>query len=202
MRIQPIVEGHGDESAVPILLRRLAESASFHEIRVEKPIRRKRHELVRRDPLIRAVELALMREGCGGIVILFDADDDCPGELGPKVLEWASAAARGVRCAVALANREYEAWFLASVESIRGRRGLRVDAAYGGDPELRRGAKEAIEDLMEEGSSYSETTDQAAFTARLDLARAYARSRSFRHLADAFTSILGCPVWPPAGWLG
>lgn len=46
MKIQPIVEGHGDVEAVPVLLRRLADDAQAWEVRVGRSIRRNRSQLV------------------------------------------------------------------------------------------------------------------------------------------------------------
>ncbi len=64
MTIQPIVEGHGDVSALPVLLRRLRDEAGAFELRVGKPIRRRRWELVQRDLLEKAIRLALLRPDC------------------------------------------------------------------------------------------------------------------------------------------
>ena len=44
--IQPIVEGHGEVEAVPVLLRRLTAEAKSWEITVGRPIRRYRSQLV------------------------------------------------------------------------------------------------------------------------------------------------------------
>jgi len=57
------------------------------------------------------VQVAALREDCAGILILFDADDDCPAELAPTLEEWAREAAGEIPCAVVMANREYEACF-------------------------------------------------------------------------------------------
>jgi len=42
MNIQPIVEGHGEVSAVPVLLRRLRDQAQAFALDINAPIRRKR----------------------------------------------------------------------------------------------------------------------------------------------------------------
>ena len=42
MTIQPIVEGHGEVEAVPILLRRLRDLARAYPLEVNAPIRRHR----------------------------------------------------------------------------------------------------------------------------------------------------------------
>ena len=205
MRIQPIVEGFGEVQAVPVLLRRLRDTASAFVVDISSPIRKKRHELVHQDLLRKAVRLALLQPECRAVLIIFDSDDDCPGELAPRLLEWARQEAGSVPCAVVMAAREYEAWFLATIESLRGKRGIRTDAISHANPEIPRGAKEQLEQLMERGRSYIETADQAALSAQFDMRPAYRRCRSFRHLVTAFGQLvraMGCLAteWPPRAW--
>lgn len=204
--IQPIVEGHGEVEAVPVLLRRLRDEAGAFDLQVGGPIRRSRSQLTREEPVHQAIELARRQPHCDSILILLDGDEDCPRELAPRIQHWAEAAARGIPCAVVMAHREYEAWFLAAVESLRGYRGIRPDAAPPLDPEASRGAKEALEGLMAADTSYHETADQPAMTARFDMATAYRRSRSFRRMTSAFGSLLrargiAVEAWPPAAWV-
>ena len=78
-----------------------------------------------------------------------------------------------------LAKHEFEAWFLASAESLGGKRGLPKYLASPQDPESIRGAKEWIARNMVDGSTYSETRDQAALTAAFDLDLAARCSDSF-----------------------
>lgn len=135
-----------------------------------------------------AVRLALLRPECDGIIVLFDGDDDCPAELGPQVQAWARSEAAHVPCAVAIAHREYEAWFLAAMEPAFP------------IPEAPRDAKGKYDALI---GGYLPTVDQASHSARLDLALAHQRSRSFRHLVSAFgRMVLGVEAqgWPPATW--
>ena len=205
MKIQPVVEGHGEVIAVPVLLRRLRDEIGIHQVDFLHPIRRKRSELVNEPALRKSVRLALLQEGCTGILILFDGDDDCPGELGPQVQAWASDEAGQTPCAVVIAESEYEAWFLGSLETLRGRRGIRADAVSHPSPESVRGAKETLDENMQPGSSYLETTDQAALTALFDFASAHRKCRSFRRLVKAFGLVasggqgLQRP-WPPPTW--
>jgi hypothetical protein len=206
MRIQPIVEGHGDVSAVPVLLRRLRDEAGAFGLDVNSPIRRKRSEFATEEGVRKAVRLALLQPQTSAILVLFDSDDDCPKELAPRVQGWAQAESRSVRSAVVMAHREYEAWFLAAIESLRGRRGIRNDANSHPQPELPRGTKSQLEDRMEKGHTYAETTDQAALSAVFDMRTAYARCSSFRKLVRAFGAItsaagIAMPEWPPTGWL-
>lgn len=206
MKIQPIVEGHGEVSAVPVLLRRLRDESRAYGLEIGKPIRRKRSELVQEVPLRRSVRLALLQPDCRAILILFDSDDDCPKRLSPVLESWARTEAGDIPCAVVMAHREYEAWFLASIESLRGKRGIRRDAEAHPNPEIPRGAKSELEECMEPGSAYSETTDQTPLTVAFDMAKAYARCRSFQRMTKAFgTLVTGAGVrlqnWPPPAWV-
>lgn len=206
MRIQPIVEGHGEIDALPVLLRRLQDEAQSYSVDFGHPIRQRRSQLVQPQALQRAVKLALKQPECCAVLVVFDADDDCPKELARELEGSASEAAGDVPCALVIANREYEAWFLASVESLRRKRSVRADATFDGLPEETRDAKGALERLMDQGASYLETTDQAALSAEFDLGTAYARSRSFRKLTTSFGGLLRAlridlPAWPPPAWV-
>ncbi|MEO8379982.1 MAG: DUF4276 family protein [Acidobacteriota bacterium] len=203
--IQPIVEGQGDEAAVTLLLRRLRDAASAWELEIGRPHRRRRTQLVRKDDLQAAVRVAALQPRCAAILILFDADDDCPKELAPTLERWAVEASGGRPCSVVMANREYEAWFLASIETLRGKAGILADAASHPTPEAPRDAKGELERRMSHASSYSPTVDQAPLTAHLDLALAYRSCRSFRKLVGAFGVLSAAAgstpeVWPPREW--
>jgi hypothetical protein len=206
MIIQPIVEGQGEEAAVPLLLRRLRDEAQAWGLEVGRPHRKRRTQLVKKDSLQSAVRVAVLRQDCAGILVLFDADDDCPKHLAPILEQWAREAAGGVPCAVVMANREYEAWFLASIEALRGKAAILPDATSHPDPEVPRGAKGELDRRMRRGASYSPSVDQAALTAHLNLENAYRRCRSFRKLVSAFGALataagVSPAVWPPATWV-
>jgi hypothetical protein len=83
--------------------------------------------------------------------------------------------------------REYEAWFLAAAESLRGRRGLPSDLEAPATPEAFRDAKGWLGDRMPRG--YSPTADQPALTDLFDLERAR-RSPSFDKLVRELTRLL------------
>ena len=83
----------------------------------------------------------------------------------------------GLLVSVILPQREFEGWFLAAAQSIRGRRGLPVDLARPEDPEEIRGAKGWLRERMH-GRVYSETIDQPALAAIFDLNQARS-ARSF-----------------------
>jgi hypothetical protein len=206
VKIQPVVEGRGEVGAVPVLIRRLRDKAEAYELDVNPPIRKRRSELGEESQLRKAVQLALKQEECAGILIVLDSDDDSPAEKGPTIQAWAKDEAGDIPCAVVLAHREFEAWFLASIEALRGTRGIRNEAESHPDPEAPRDAKGQLEKRMAPRRSYSETADQPALTAKFDMAAAYRSCRSFRHVVRAFTDLavaFGVALpnpWPPADW--
>ena len=166
--IQPVVEGHGEVEALPVLLRRLCDEASAWAVGIGKPIFKHRSELASEHGVTRAVEIARRRPACEAILIVFDGDRDCPAELGPKVQGWAAAAARTLPCEVVLPHREYEAWFLAAIESLRTQDLIRTNAEPHPDPERPRGAKEQLKTRMV-SRAYLETTHQAKLSASFSL---------------------------------
>lgn len=60
MKIQPIVEGEGEEAAFPVLLRRLRNESGAFDIVIQRPFRRRRSELVQEASLRRIVRSALL----------------------------------------------------------------------------------------------------------------------------------------------
>lgn len=190
MNIQPIVEGYGEVAAVPVLLRRLRDEFHAWGVDVNRPIRRRRSELVQETELRRTIRLAQLQPNCDAILILFDSDRDCPRKLAPRLRSWAKSEAGQVPCDVVMAHKEYEAWFLATIESLRGKRGIRMDATSHPDPEMPRGAKRHLEKRMRPEVSYMERADQPALSALFDLKTAYRKCRSFRKLAKAFRELL------------
>src|SRR5579883_447516 len=202
MRIQPIVEGKGEVQAVPVLLRRLIVAANAYPLDVNPPIRRPRTDFDREDGVRNWVRVARLRPGCAAILVMFDSDDDCPRDIAPRVQAWGQAEAAPIPCYVVMPTREFEAWFLAAVESLRGVRGIVAGATAHPNPESRRGAAEELERRMPPNQSYSKTADQPALTARFDMATAYQRCRSFRRMVNVFSLIaagvgITLEQWPP-----
>jgi hypothetical protein len=173
--IIPIVEGHAEIGSIPVLLRRLGI------VEVARPFRVKRNKVVKPGELERAVEQAVRdRENASAVLIILDADDDCPAELGPD-LHARCAACTHLPASVVLANRELEAWFLGGIESLRGHRGIAPDAVWNQEPEEPRGAKQRVEEMMQ-GRSYLDTDDQPALMAALDIPAARVRCPSLDKL--------------------
>ena len=173
VRIGAIVEGHGECEAVPVLIRRIAgrvDASIVPELlspfRVPLTKLRKDGELERYTAFV-----AAKLQRVGGIVVLADCDwaDGCPAVDGPILQKRAVSACGDLPITVVLARYEFEAWFLAAAESLRGHRGLPDDLEPPAYPERIRGAKEWLSDRMPEGRSYSEAIDQPALAAVFDI---------------------------------
>ena len=179
-----IVEGYGDVEAIPILVRRVLQE-SHPDVSLfipHPPIRVPRMKIVKDGQLERAVELAARKtDGPGAILILIDADEDCPATLAPELLRRAKAKRSDRPIAVVLAKREFEAWFLAAAESLRGQRGLSATLEPPGNPEMIQDAKGWLRGQMTDNRKYSETLDQPALTRLFDLESAR-RAASFDKL--------------------
>lgn len=184
--IAPVVEGHGDEIAVPILLRRLlTELIPCDALEILRPIRIPRSKLVKASELQRAVSLADLKlrqrrgDAQGLILVIFDADEDAACVLGPELLHEIVNARPDLDVAVVLAVAEYETWFIAAAESIVDYVDVSLEEIPE-DPE-RAGVKKG---WLERHflSRYTETIEQPALTATMDLRAARRRSPSFDKL--------------------
>lgn len=189
-RLVCIVEGHGEVDAVPNLCARILNHLERWSWSVDqRPIKQPRSWLVdERSPgprrvcheerLAAAVELAKSRPA-EAILVLCDADNDCPPEWNRTAIEL-SAARKWPPVAAVMAVREYESWLLANETESALRS---VDVA---DPEKVRGAKEKLAALH---PRYLPTTHQLELTRKIDIGRLRRRSRSFDKLVRSISSI-------------
>ena len=193
--IAAIVEGDGEVQAVPLLLRRLAHSLGSWEVECLRPAPLARAKIPREPDLKKHIELQARRTGPGGIiVILLDADDDCPANLGPKLTSWAYEQRPDRRFVVSVIPREFEAWFLASADSLRGQRGLSpMLSPPTKDPETIRDAKGWLSATMPR--RYRPTLDQAPLAACFDL-QAARSCPSFERFVQRFAAALQCDEVP------
>lgn len=182
--IASIVEGDGEVSAMPVLLRRLAaEWDPSTLVNPLPPIRVRRDKFLNKDDEFRSKLLLAAAKGGedGWILIVLDADDDCPASLGAHIRQKAQQYVPHRRLSVVLANREFESWFIAAAQSLNGTRGFSVAPGEQVQAEIPRNAKGWVRERMASGT-YSEILDQPAFTAKIDLQQAFNNSRSFRKL--------------------
>ena len=188
LSIYPIVEGHGEVAAVPILLRRFAhEVLATYEFNVLHPHRLPKGRMGVAPHLEKAVTLARLKldqcDGAHAVLIVRDADDDCPGQGAPELLARAARVAAPIPVSVVFAKSEYETWFLAAVRSLRDDRRIASDATAPPNPEAIRGAKEYLEQrCMIPRATYSPTVDQPALTDRFSFEEARQACPSFDKL--------------------
>ena len=188
LRVVSIVEGHGEVSALPLLLRRIWGLIGGGGLDILRPIRSKRNLLVSATgrELDRAVQLAAHKLTAANppaakelILILVDADRDLPCLLGPQLTASAQKARGDKDSVCVVANVEYETWFAAAADSLKAYLNLKRDKVMPLDPERSRQGKGWVKARF---SGYSETVDQAKFTALMDLDLCRRRSPSFDKL--------------------
>ena len=180
--IASVVEGHGEVPGLPPLLQRIARDHSVWDLRTPPPFRRNKGSLVLPGGIETAVQATAHRVGeVGGVLVLIDADDDRPGCHGPELLARARRARSDVPVSVVLANKEFEAWFLAGASSLAGQHGFPADLAPPPKPESIRDAKGWLTNQRKtaNGQPYSPTVDQAPLARIFDMKQARAGAPSF-----------------------
>ena len=199
MKLGLIVEGHGEVAALPVLLRRLASELLeiSEQLEIPSPLRLSKGKMKDPSELRRAVELMARKTNPdGAILVLLDADDECPAVLGPELLKHVHAARGDRSTSVVVANREYESWFIAGASGLRGYRGLPDDLLPAPNAEQIRNAKGWIDERMANG--YHETTDQPKLSSRFDLREAL-KSDSFSKLHRDIRGFIAGLAGPETG---
>ena len=135
LSIVPVVEGDGETRAFPLLLRRLLHEKykRFNLAAGQAVTARGRSKLL--TDFEKFIRYAEGKPGCGAILVLLDADEDCPIELATRLSIKCNLFGVVMPVAIVCAKREYEAWFLASLETIKGHHGIPVEASFSGDAE-------------------------------------------------------------------
>ena len=190
-KIYAICEGPGEKEAVPNIVTRILQHLGIYDVFVGGvQLANGKGALTRDGGIERFVERAQM-EDCDGLLILLDADEECPIE---RALDFAARLEGfGEKCpiAIVLAHCAFENWFLASLETLRGkdfgdgRPGLKADSPLIDNCEGIRGAKDRLTHLFPRSIAYKETIDQICLSRLVDIDLTRQRSRSFRRLCDA-----------------
>lgn len=187
--IVPLVEGHGEVDAASVLLRRLAHRESRFDVQIARPFRVKRNRVVKAEELERSLTQAMRARSADAALLILDADDDCPVALASDLLARAEAAAFP-NVAVVCACREFEGWFLAAKDSLRGICRIRENAECVPDAEKIRDAKGRLTSNMDGDRRYLEVDDQPRLAAAVDLDLAEKNSRSFEKLCKEMRRLL------------
>jgi len=195
--IVPVVEGHGEEHAVPIMLNNWFTHRRFFNFTTpDLAVRAHQASLLcdydseRERGIEHYLNLA-MRGRPDAILVMFDADDGCierqgkqPYQpLGPELLQRARNHLPHLPISVVVANREFEAWYLAAYRRFKNRGHFHRDAQFtaGFDVESPRDCKRKVSTCM--GRKYSETADQKVLTQDLGYGSYMSRySPSFKKL--------------------
>jgi hypothetical protein len=192
IRIGCIVEGRGDVQAVATVVQRIAQIEVPSTVVITNDVKTlDRGLMVQPQRLGADVALVARRlGGHGGILIVLDADDDCPATLGPTLQASAQAIRRDIPVGVVLATREFEAWFLAAAESLRGLRNLSHTLDSHPHPESVRDAKGWLTSQMPRPKTYSASVDQVHLARAFDMSLARSRSDSFDKCYREITRLL------------
>ena len=202
--IVPIVEGHGEVEAVPALLNRWFLHRRYTNFGTPREATRGQKGALSApyDPdRENGIELFIRRAAAkrpDGILVILDADDDCHAasgrppheQLGPRLLSRAVAEARHIPIGVVVANREFEAWFLAGFHRLRSRVPFhwQADCIDPSQSEVPRDCKGRISRRL--GQEYSPTVHQKELVRHLGFGSYMTRhSRSFRKLLSVLESM-------------
>lgn len=188
----PIVEGHGDIQAVPVLIRRILQHHNIFDIEVLNP--HKRGDL----PKIKAnfdnyFKIAIKDKAAIIWIIDFDcATCDCVASESSQLYQRANAIYAGWPFRVAFMVKEFETLFLSEPDATRSiLKEIPKKTTFPENPETIRGAKEWLSNAMPSGYAYKETVHQVKLSAVVDLDCLRKSSASYRHLEKSILSLVG-----------
>lgn len=180
-----IVEGDGEagipkkqEGAISLLLRRLVhEKFQRYTVNFKPYNAHGRGNLTESNNFEKLLKRALKEQELEAIIVVLDAEDDCPKNLASDLANVVRQVNPHVPVAVVIANRCYEAWLLAG-------------HCWDNQPEVK--SPGAVKSLIGEkiGRPYKETIDQPRLTAQMTFWKAYRRCRSFRRLINAVKQVI------------
>jgi hypothetical protein len=189
-KLVPIVEGYGEVSAVPNLLRRILWQMTRYDIQIAHAKNANgRTNLIKTGGLERFVQYAWKEPECGAILVLIDSEGDCPVDIARDFSRRIEAMGILFPVVIVIAHRMYEAWLLASIATISGHLDLPAGLHPPPDVEAVRDPKAWIDRQFPSGRAYKETQDQDAMTHLMDFALVL-NARSFRRLLHAIEEAL------------
>lgn len=191
-RLIAIVEGEGDERAVPVLLRRILESHGRHDVRVLKPHRRGELPKVKSN-FERFFQAAALEDASILCILDFDCEFCNDVEHEEEYLrKFALKIRPDVRFDACLIVKEFESMFLWDESSARAvLPQIPPGCVFPENPETIRDAKGWLSKAQPKGHSYKPTAHQAKLAAQVDLATLLTKSPSFRRLNDTILRIIG-----------
>jgi hypothetical protein len=210
--IAPIVEGQTEVSCVERLLHRIWDELLIRPERLQvlPPARGSRPSLVLSSGGSLAVKIgdactALVRRlrhdpaGRGLLLVLLDAENDCPATLAPRLLATAAGAVLpGTPIACVLAKRMLENWIVAGASTLAGVRDLPASLPSRDRFEERNGAAWFEDQLRsrDRRRKYKKKVDAVEFVRAMSLPECRANSPSFDKLCRDLEALFPPP---PAG---
>jgi hypothetical protein len=199
LQVGVIVEGQGEYAAVRKVLERVwYELLNGDYIDVLRPFRQPQATLLKEAGLkaaVDAVKIKLGPESADGprklVLILIDAEEQCPRDLAPQLLQWAREARSDADIACVLPCPMFETWFVAAVSSLAGVNDFPADLATPADPEGNSLGKGWVKKHLPR--KYSETVDQPRLAAAMDLTVCRQNAPSFDKLCRELQSRLPPP---------
>ena len=210
--IAPVVEGHTERGCLERLLWRVWNEllTSSERLQVLEPFRGHRDSLTQSDGKVLAgtvLKAALKLRAASQkdpnaqilVLILLDAESDCPAAFAPRLSEVAKKSVPdGIPIACVLAKRMLENWIVAGSSTLAGVNGLPNPLPSHDDPESCGGAGWLDGQLrsVNKTRKYTKTADAKVFVGAMDLKRCRDTAPSFDKLCRELESRL--PSLPPS----
>ena len=197
--VAPILEGETEVRCIKIILsriwRELLHANDLEPLAVLEPIPARRSSLVKDghpelgqmvERAFRAVGASVLQPGAnrGFVLLLIDADEDCPAELGPQLAARASGVRSDADIVCVLAKRELENWFKAAAASLAGVSGLPEDLSVPEKPEHGSGDNWLTGQIQRKDRKrkYTKPADAVELAQRMDLQQCRDNAPSFDKL--------------------
>jgi hypothetical protein len=207
--IVPVVEGQTEQGCVERLLHRVWQELLRRpeRLQVVEPFRGRRDQLVHPNgvALTDTVRKAFLKLKARAkkdadahplVLILLDAEGDCPATLGPRLLEVGrKALPAGTSVCCVLAKRMIENWIAAGASTLAGVNGMPDPLQPPDDPESCHGAGWLDAQLRKRNRSrkYKKTVDAEVFVRAMNLGESEKSSSSFRNLCQKLNARLPGP---------
>jgi len=190
-----IVEGQGDEKAVPMLVRKILERHERYDVVLCPTQRRGEFPAVAKN--FDNFFLAATKERAPILWIMdFDTKGyDCPYREATNLSERAAQLHPDWPIAFAFLVKEFEALFLHDEAATRRVfTDISKQVVFPEQPESIRGAKEWLSGKRPKGMAYKESVHQEKIAAHLDIDLLRQRSSDFAHLERSLLKLIDAPI--------
>ncbi len=187
VKVVPIVEGHAEQEALPVLLRRIINDREYFHVTIDKPFRIPAGQYFKRETFERRITGVYEIRGGDWLLALYDLEDKCPREYAD--LKTVANTFLPCRYEQVFAVREYETWFISVKESLRGHHNIKQDSVSPRGYLRIRDAKGVLTDNMEGSNRYIETVHQPKFSGIFPYEEAANKCPSLRRLVTVIDVI-------------